>query len=208
MTNMIDSLGLVLNSIKLDSYGASQRFVGYFERAGKYKTGMAEAAADFFCGYYEGSFDELVMVSSLHIDTDQVGHSGDTLQDQQDIELVKSPLSAGLVRSLSYIEEFGQDYESEFYDAAIDAVWNDFRTVRIGEIDPDDFRNLLVSKLLVYGLKGHCFLVFENHGLAYYPSDDIGFGVVALRDDADFSGAHEFLRQAGTLEGFRSVIQR
>lgn len=44
---MNDMLGRVLNSIKLDGYGASPGFVGYVERTAKYRPRMAEAAADY-----------------------------------------------------------------------------------------------------------------------------------------------------------------
>lgn len=201
-------LSLVLNSIKLDAYGASERFVGYFERAGKYSPGMAEIAVDLFCEFHAPSFHELSMVSSLHINSDEVGHSGDVLEDERDLALVKSPISAGLIRSFSYNERFGQDYGSEQYESAVEAAYKDFRVFRVGEYKPVDLRNLLISWLLVYGIHGHCFLVFEKLGLVNYPSDDIGFGAVTLREDSDFFKAHEFLRQAGTLKDFRSVIER
>lgn len=61
---------------------------------------------------------------------------------------------------------FVQDYGSEQYEAAIEVAYKDFRVFRVGEFEPLDLRNLLISRLLVYGIRGHCFLVFEKLGLA------------------------------------------
>jgi len=82
----------------------------------------------------------------------------------------------------------------------------DFKRFHASEFERADFRKFLVAKMLVYGLHGHCFLVFE--WVAYYPHDDMGFGVVALQDDADFSAAHEFLGEAGTLPDYHSIIEK
>ncbi|RCW28085.1 hypothetical protein DFR48_10193 [Ciceribacter lividus] len=205
---MNDMLSLVLNSVNLDGYGSSPGFVGYFEKAAKYKPGMAEVVADFFCEFFAEWLHDVAMVSSLHINADQVGHSGDVLDDERNLALVKSPMSAGLIRRLSYNDEFGHDYGSALYEAAIEGIWTNFKVFRIGKYQPVVFRNLLICRLLVYGVHGHCFLVVEKLGLACYPTDDVGFGVVALGDDADIPAAREFLRRAGALEGFRAAIEK
>jgi hypothetical protein len=200
---VFEALNLVLNSVDLDGYGRSQRFVGYFEQSGKYKPGIAEAAVDFFLEFHRGSLAELIVVSSLHINSDEFyrpANKGNSIH-------IQSLLLAGILPALSYDDEFGQDYGSALYETAMEAVWREFKLSRADSYEPFEFRKLLLSKMLVIGLHGHCFLVSEKLGLAYYPHDYMGFGVVALRDDADFSGAHNFLRQAGALEDYFSVIE-
>lgn len=205
---MSDILSLVRNSIKLDGYGASDRFIGYFEESIKYEMGMAEIATDFFLKYYRTCLHDIIVASSLHINSDDFCKQENAADNEYHLNLMQSLVSAGQVSVLSYGETFGDDYESPEYDAAIEKMENNLKLSRAVEYNPIDFRNLLISPMIVDGLKGHFFLVFEELGLAFYPHDYRGFGIVALRDDADFSSAHDFLKKAGDLEGYFFVIER
>lgn len=201
------TLNLVLNSINLDGYGASQRFVGYFEQSGKYKPGVAETAVDFFIKFYEDSLHEFVILQSLHVNSDEFGEGGALSDDNDDAALLEFLVNTGKIPILSYRKQIGDDYQSEQYDASLEAIWRDFRVALVNDYDPADFRKVLVARMVADGLHGHCFLVSERLGLAYYPHDYMGFGVVALRDDANFPAAYEFLTRAGSLEDYFSIIK-
>jgi len=62
------------------------------------------------------------VVSSLHANSDEVGHSGGALEDEWDLALAGSLVSAGMIADLSYREQLGQNYQSEHYKAKIEAL--------------------------------------------------------------------------------------
>lgn len=205
---MSDILSLVRTSIKLDGYGASDRFIGYFEESIKYQPGMADTAADFFLKHYQAYLHDIAVASSLHINSDDFCTSKNAAENEHDLKLIQPLASAGWIPALSYKKTFGDDYESPEHGAAIEKMRNNLKLSRVDEYNPIDFRNLLISPMIVYGLMGHCFLVFEKLGLAFYPHDYRGFGIVALSDDADLASAHDFLTKAGDLEGYFSVLEK
>lgn len=205
MTDIYKILG---NSINLDRYGASSRFLGYFEKTGKYKPGMAEASVDFAIDFFGAAFGELTIASSLHANSDEVGHSGDVLEDNRDVLIIRRLVRAGMIKELSYDQSFGCSYETEKYKADVEAAWMAFHCLPTRDFETSDVRDLLLARMLVYGVHGHCFLVSDRLGLAFYPHDDMGFGVIGLHDEADLSAGIEFLVQAGRLQDHHSVIER
>lgn len=196
---------ILTSAVNLDGYGASDGFLGYFEINEKYHSGMAEAAVDFLLNFYGDHYGHLFIASSLHANSDEVGYSGDPEGDRQDLMLVNSLVSRGVLRSISYIREFGRDYDSESRSSAIDKMWASLSLTRAVEWSKTDLRDIVVAKLLVHGMRGHFFLVFDDLAIAFYPSDDIGFGVVALTESADVASVQRFLTHANALPGFHAV---
>ncbi|WP_245496218.1 hypothetical protein [Rhizobium leguminosarum] len=79
--------------------------------------------------------------------------------------------------------------------------------MKVDDFPIESVRSLLVAKMVVYGLYGHCFIVSPDWNLAFYPHDDFGFGVIGLGDDANEQVAHDFLAQADQLPGMHSIIR-
>ena len=204
---MSDILNLLKNAVNMSGYGASKNFVGYFEKDGKYKPGLAEDAVQFFLTFFGASSDQFILASSLHANSDEIGHSGDEVEDKKDLALIEDLTGSGVLKSFSYEKQFGFDYQTDHYETAVEAAWCDIQCRPMTDYEPSDLKKLLLAKMLVYGLRGHCFLVSDRLGLAFYPHDDIGFGVVALSNSADIKVARGFLQQAGQLKNFNSIIE-
>lgn len=194
-------------SVNLSGYGASNGFLGFFEKDTRYEPDMEESAVNFFLRYFRNDLESFVIASSVHANSDEVGHCGDAADDQRDSDLIKGLVRSGLVKEFSYKKRFGRDLSSQKYSESVEKEWRD-----ISLIEGDDFsivciRSLLVAKMVVYGLYGHCFIMSPDLQLAFYPHDDFGFGVIGLGDDANIQVAHDFLAQADQLPGMHSIIR-
>ncbi|MGU3401538.1 hypothetical protein ACLBWS_17700 [Brucellaceae bacterium D45D] len=198
---MIDIKHIFLKSVRLDGYGASKGFIGYFEQSGKYKQGIADTAVDYFLHFKKSYSNELIVLSSLHINSDKK-------LENNSAYVINQLVSAKMINDISYTEKFGTEFNSPDYEIAIEAIWNDVRTSSFSEYDPILIRNLLIAKMTIGGLYGHLFLISAEDSLAYYPHDYMGFGVIALNNNANILLGREFLKQAADLEGFSSVIEK
>lgn len=203
-----DVLNLARAAIDFDGYGASDLFVGFFEASKTHTRELAETAVDFFLTTYRDQLSEFIALSSLHLCAELYGSSGSQREDRQDRNLMKPLLSVGMVKVISYDQTFGKNYASKEHEEGIRALDADLKVFRPKDCDPLLFRRLLVSQMVTHGMRGHCMLIHERTGLAYYAHDYIGFGVIALRVDAGFAEARKFLKNADDLAGFLSVIER
>ncbi|WP_246724649.1 hypothetical protein [Rhizobium phaseoli] len=204
---MSDTLRLLLKSVNLAGYGASDRFLGFFEKDTRYEPGMEESAVDFFMRYFKNDLEYFVIASSVHANSDEVGHYGDAADDQRDGDLIKGLVQSGLVRQFSYKKRFGRDPSSQKYSESVEKEWRDITLIKGDDFSIVCIRSLLVAKMVVYGLYGHCFIMSPNWQLAFYPHDDFGFGVIGLGDDANVRVAHDFLARADQLPGMHSIIR-
>ncbi|UGQ48733.1 hypothetical protein [Massilia endophytica] len=196
---------LITNAVNLQSYSTSPGFLGYFERAGKYVDGMAEAAVSLFFDVFGEEIDGLVLVSSLHANTDELGRFGDAKLDERDHRLVDYLCLHNALHRFSYRTRFGTAYESSSYARAIEEVTESLASIYVSEIGQDVLRQLLLARMLVYGLRGHCFLVSKSRGLIFYPHEDTGFGIIAFGTIPDREFASKFLNRASSLKRFRSI---
>ena len=48
--------------------------------------------------------------------------------------------------------------------------------------------------MTVPGINGHCFFVNESSGLIIYPHEDIGFGILAGKQEEGYRMAESFLK--------------
>ncbi|TAU37614.1 hypothetical protein ELI44_36125 [Rhizobium ruizarguesonis] len=160
---------------------------------------MEESAVDFFMRYFRNDLEYFVIASSVHANSDEVGHYGD--------DLIQGLVQSGLVRQFSYKKRFGRDPSSQKYTESVEKEWSDISLIKGDDFSIVCIRSLLVAKMVVYGLYGHCFIMAPDWQLAFYPHDDFGFGVIGLGDDANVRVAHDFLAQADHLPGMHSSIR-
>jgi len=113
---MSDTLELLLQSVNLAGYGASARFLGFFEKDSRYKPGMEESAVDFFMRYFRKDLEHFVIASSVHANSDEVGRYGDAADDHRDRNLIKGLVGTGLIKEFGYKERFGPDPSSQEYN--------------------------------------------------------------------------------------------
>ncbi|WP_392712773.1 hypothetical protein [Rhizobium ruizarguesonis] len=204
---MRDTLRLLMMSANLSGYGESNGFLGFFEKDTRYEPGMEESAVDFFMRYFRNDLEYFVIASSVHANSDEVGHYGDAADDQRDSDLIQGLVQSGLVRQFSYKKRFGRDPCSQKYTESVEKEWSDISLIKGDDFSIVCIRSLLVAKMVVYGLYGHCFIMAPDWQLAFYPHDDFGFGVIGLGDDANVRVAHDFLAQADHLPGMHSSIR-
>ncbi|MGO6664815.1 hypothetical protein ACC699_24345 [Rhizobium ruizarguesonis] len=204
---MSDTLQSLLKSVNLAGYGASARFLGFFEKDTRYKPGMEESAVDFFMRYFRNDLEYFLIASSVHANSDEVGHYGDAADDQRDANLIKGLVGAGLITEFGYKERFGRDPSSQEYAESVEREWGNIALMKAHDFPIESVRSLLVAKMIVYGLYGHCFMISLDWNLAFYPHDDFGFGVIGLSDNANVKVAHDFLAQADQLPGMHSIIR-
>ncbi|TAV44143.1 hypothetical protein [Rhizobium leguminosarum] len=204
---MRDTLRLLMMSVNLAGYGASDRFLGFFEKDTRYEPGMEESAVDFFMRYFRNDLEYFVIASSVHANSDEVGHYGDAADDERDSDLIKGLVRSGLVRQFSYKKRYGRHPSSQEYAESVESEWGNITLMKVDDFPIESVRSLLVAKMVVYGLYGHCFIVSPDWNLAFYPHDDFGFGVIGLGDDANEQVAHDFLAQADQLPGMHSIIR-
>lgn len=203
---MTPLLNAVLDAVNLASYSSSLGFLGYFERAGKYASGMAERAVSCLFDMFNFGSDEWTLISSLHANTDEVGTFGDPVTDAADLITVEYLCANNTLRGFSYRARFGANYESDSYADAVGRALRDFVEVPVASLSGEVLQKLLLARMLVYGLRGHLFLVSKEKGLVLYPHDDTGFGVIVFGEAPDREAAIEFLARAGSLSAFRSVL--
>ncbi|RWX14331.1 hypothetical protein EHI42_17845 [Rhizobium hidalgonense] len=204
---MSDTLQLLLQSVNLSRYGASNGFLGFFEKDARYQPGMEESAADFFMRYFRNDLEYFVIASSVHANSDEVGHYGDAADDQRDGNLIRSLVGAGLIKEFGYKDRFGGDPSSQEYAQSVEREWGNIALMKVHDFPIERLRSLLVAKMVLYGLYGHCFIISREWNLAFNPHDDIGFGVIGLGDNANVQVAHDFLAQADQLPGMHSNIR-
>ncbi|MGO7589980.1 hypothetical protein [Rhizobium leguminosarum] len=204
---MSDTLQSLLKSVNLAGYGASARFLGFFEKDTRYKPGMEESAVDFFMRYFRNDLEYFLIASSVHANSDEVGYYGDAADDQRDANLIKGLVGAGLITEFGYKERFGLDPSSQEYAESVEREWGNIALMKAHDFPIESVRFLLVAKMIVYGLYGHCFMISLAWNLAFYPHDDFGFGVIGLSDNANVKVAHDFLAQADQLPGMHSIIR-
>ncbi|MGO7969868.1 hypothetical protein ACC705_02540 [Rhizobium ruizarguesonis] len=204
---MSDTLQLLLQSVNLAGYGASARFLGFFEKDTRYKPGMEESAVDAFMRYFRNDLEHFVIASSVHANSDEVGHYGDPADDQRDANLIRGLVGAGLIKEFAYKERFGDDPSSQEYAESVEREWGNIAPMNMHDFPSESVRSLLVAKMVVYGLYGHCFIISLDWDLAFYPHDDFGFGMIGLGDKANVQVAHDFLAQADQLTGMHSIIR-
>ncbi len=197
----------LLKSVNLAGYGASDRFFGFFERDTRCEPGMEEFAVDFFLRYFRNDLEYFVIASSVHANSDEVGHCGDAADDQRDSDLIKGLVRSGLVKEFSYKKRFGRDPSSQKYNESVEKEWGNITLMKGDDFSIVHIRSLLVAKMVVYGLYGHCFIMSPDWNLAFYPHDDFGFGVIGLGDNANVKVAHDFLAEADQLPGMHSIIR-
>ena len=203
MTQLVTS---VLNAVNLASYSSSLGFLGYFERVGRYANCMAEEAVTCLLDSFSLQVDDWTLISSLHANLDEVGSFGDPQSDAADLDTVDYLCANNVLRGFSYRTRFGTDYESDAYSEAVSKSQLEFIEVPVEELAGEVLQKLLVARMLVYGLRGHLFLVSMKNGLALYPHDDTGFGVIMFGNAPNRSAAIEFLERANHLARFHSVL--
>ncbi|MGO4114858.1 hypothetical protein ACC786_17340 [Rhizobium ruizarguesonis] len=204
---MRDTLRLLMMSVNLSGYGTSNGFLGFFEKDIRYEPGMEESAVDFFMRYFKNDLEYFVIASSVHANSDEVGHYGDAADDKRDGNLIKGLVRAGLIREFGYKKRFLRDPSSQEYTESVEREWGNITLMKVDDFPIESVRSLLVAKMVVYGLYGHCFIMSPDLQLAFYPHDDFGFGVIGLGDDANVQVAHDFLAQANQLPGMHSIIR-
>lgn len=202
---MQDLKKIILDVVNLESYSSSFGFIGYFERGGRYETGMAETAVACFIDMIKSEYREWMLVSALHANDDEVGHFGDVKTDLRDLKQVEFLSAKNALRHFSYKACFGTDYESHSYTESIKNALTNFCVVSIDSLSSEVLEQLLVARMTVYGLRGHCFLISEQKGLILYPHDDTGFGVIAFGEKPRIDVAIEFLDRADRLDKFKAV---
>jgi hypothetical protein len=207
MRRMSDTLQLLLQSVNLAGYGASARFLGFFEKDTRYKPGMEESAVDFFVRYFRSDLEDFLIASSVHANSDEVGHYGDAADDRRDANLIRGLVGAGLIKEFGHKERFGGDPSSQEYAESVEREWRNISLMKVYYFPIESIRSLLVAKMVAYGLYGHCFIISLNWDLAFYPHDDFGFGVIGLGKKANVQVAHDFLAQADQLPGMHSIIR-
>ncbi|MDR9807004.1 hypothetical protein [Rhizobium hidalgonense] len=204
---MSNTLQLLLQSVNLAGYGASARFLGFFEKDAQYKPGVEESAVGFFIRHFRNDLEHFLIASSVHANSDEVGHFGDAADDQRDGNLIRGLVEAGLIKEFGYKERFGGDPSSREYAESVEREWGNIALMNMHDFPIQRLRSLLVAKMVVYGLCGHCFIISPDWDLAFYPHDDFGFGVIGLGDNANVQVAHDFLAQADQLPGTHSIIR-
>ncbi|MBX5089944.1 hypothetical protein [Rhizobium lentis] len=204
---MSDTLQLLLQSANLAGYGASARFLGFFEKDTRYKPGIEESAVDFFVRCFRNDLADFLIASSVHANSDEVGHYGDAADDRRDANLIRGLVGAGLIKEFGYRERFGGDPSSQEYAESVEREWGNIALMNVHDFPVESVKSLLIAKMIVYGLYGHCFIISLDWDLAFYPHDDFGFGVIGLGDNANVQVAHDFLAQAGQLPGMHSIIR-
>ncbi|WP_079210987.1 hypothetical protein [Brucella pituitosa] len=197
----------LIDQINFDKYSSSEGFVGYFERSGPYKDNMEDLAIMYFLKFIkENSYSGYRLISSIFVNEDEIGRSGDSIQDKKDNFLSCNVKKLGFVSSLSFKNVFGSDFQSIKYVESVERNWSDFKNIAIQSIEPALLLDLIKIKMTSFGIYGHLFFVNEITKLAFYAHDDQGFGVISLRRNAKASEAIEFLTGAERLVGFKSFI--
>ncbi|MBY3397794.1 hypothetical protein HFN88_34950 [Rhizobium laguerreae] len=162
---------------------------------------------NFFMRYFRNDLEYFLIASSVHANSDEVGHYGDAADDQRDANLIKGLVGAGLIKEFGFKERFGRDPSAQEYTESVEREWANIALMKAHDFPIEIVRSLLVAKMTVYGLYGHCFIVSLDCDLAFYPHDDFGFGVIGLGDNANVHVAHDFLAQACQLPGMHSIIR-
>lgn len=202
---MDNVVGKLRGAVNLDGYGSSSGFFGYFEKDGKGNFSDAEFAVSYFVKYFKNSIDGLRIISSLHVNIDELMHCSEDGSVNCEVVILQRLLDVGLINALSYKESFGDDFDSLYYLQGIDLVWSALSVYDASILPVSDFSSLMVAKMFVFGIYGHFFIVDEKSGLAFYPHDYLGYGVIDIGAGEGRAEAEKFLRGVG--QGWRFFIE-
>ncbi len=202
---MDNVVGKLRGAVNLDGYGSSFGFLGYFEKDGKGNFSDAEFAVSYFVEYFKNSIDGLRIISSLHVSIDELMNCSEDGAVNCEVVILKRLLDVGLITALSYEESFGDDFDSVEYLQGIDSAWNALNVYDASILSVSDFSSLMVAKMFVFGICGHFFIVDEKSGLAFYPHDYLGYGVIDIGAGEGRAEAEKFLRGVG--QGWRFFIE-
>ena len=208
MSQLEESVTQIESAVDLGSYGTSPGFVGWFEKKkGLPSEGAAESAWGHFCDYLGDKLLDLIIVTSILADSDEVGRGEDQEGNQRDRSIVRALVDARVVREISSSKEFGDDDGSDRFQSLVRDSRRHFAAYRLRDIGVSCARDLFLTRMLIDGTYGHCFAILQEKGLAFYSHDDQGFGIVCLNSSADIVWARRFLQKAGRREGFESRIR-
>ncbi|WP_210422027.1 hypothetical protein [Rhizobium leguminosarum] len=93
---------------------------------------MEESAVDFFLRYFRNDLGSFVIASSVHANSDEVGHYGDAADDERGSDLIKGLVRSGLIKEFSYKKRFGRDPGSQKYSESVEKEWADSTLMKGG----------------------------------------------------------------------------
>lgn len=171
----------VTNIVRVGGYANSKGFLGFFESKHKHSLAESELTAGILL---EDKFFGLpVLIHNVYLDY---------LYNPKNLNYDKQ-CEVGIARRLDRLikrEMVYEESETEDCSGLIDEFkLEDIRTIT----SVADMHDLMVGKMAINGLHGHCFGIYPQTGLVIYPHEDIGFG---------------FLYPAGKDKGYSENVQR
>ncbi|MFC1588576.1 hypothetical protein ACFL54_09705, partial [Planctomycetota bacterium] len=100
---MTDFIELVKQYVVLDSYSSSNTWVGYFERTCGFREDLAHKAIKLFFDAFNLGEEDIVLVSSMHVNEDfnKLKLEYDITDDHINL-YIKELIKAGIVNSVDY----------------------------------------------------------------------------------------------------------
>ncbi len=180
-----------LSDIKLDGFGASGKWAGYFQRTGEHSHSLVDKAVALLDGFLGSRSGNFLVVTALSY-RDEREKDVDTIKRYQHIY--------DEMKSRRLLLPMSDEYESYLYgESPLPAGSLSF------SFEYSDFIKL--SRLLMChaGVAGQvCFCIIPALNMAIYPHDDIGYGCVAL--NSDVKACREFLDHCSECSSFEVVF--
>ena len=180
---MSDVTAFVRREVDLQNYSASPNFFGYFQHLNR---GVAtqevvqQAVTHFDSSLYLAL--PLELVTSLFTDVDELK----AMYELTDETIEKRVIPLAKIGWLNLINY------SEHDETAWKNLENSLRSFPL--VNDADTSLLNSTMMTVPGINGHCFFVNERSGLIIYPHEDIGFGILADKQNEGYRVAENFLK--------------
>lgn len=180
---------VLLNNLDFSGFSRSNNWIGYFERKDEHTPALIDEAIKLTYTFFKDYLDDFIMISALAYGQVNIIHPNKNLEI-----CFNKAIKYNLLQVLT----------SEFDDYLIG---NKDLLAKNLSISFDKRTFLLLSKLCMghnYVIGEVCFFINYKLGIALYPHEDIGFGVISLDDNKSL--AKSFLEYCRSSYKFNVFI--
>jgi hypothetical protein len=176
MDNKTDYKQLLMNTVNFEAgYGASNNWIGFFERKVNFSNKVVVKAIDIFTDYFSKYLNNLIIATSLYKDADNI-----KFKKAKILNMEKEMYEINCIKIINENSYFSKD--QDIFDKQYNKLVLDFTIKQSNENILRKISYLMMENSNICDVQGHCFFILEEHGLIIYPHEDTGYGFIGIKD--------------------------
>lgn len=191
-SKLITNNTFLMNSINFDAFGVSKNWIGYFEHHGAFDYSVIDTAIEIVKTFFNNHWENFFSISALSYSDDK---ETDDRMGSDYVDIYNN------LKKMGYLRPYTKQLEDYLYgDIPLPASCLSIH------FDSKYFFD--ISKLMMGhdGVIGQVvFFINLEIGVALYPHDDIGFGIISLNPDSDI--CNEFLKFVDKYNSIFKVVR-